>query len=78
MIRQLKKTNSELWDIIQDYERKFALTEDAIEANEAQARAERRKGEDLRRQIAMSVDDKVRARVRLSAAHRNNNTKTML
>ena len=28
LIRKLKKTNSELWDVIQDYENKFTATEE--------------------------------------------------
>lgn len=64
MIRQLKKANSELWDIIQDYERKFAMTEEAVEANETRLRHESRRREDLRRQLALSIDDQVGSRQR--------------
>ena len=60
MIRQLKAANSELWDIIQDYERKFTLTEEAIENNEAQLRKENRRRADLQRQLDLSIDDKGR------------------
>lgn len=63
MIRQLKKANSELWDIIQDYENKFSLAEEAIETNEAQLRQEERRREDLKRKLARSIDDQVPALV---------------